>query len=240
MATGIEKTVRKGSTAELKAPQSDYERFLYSVSHDLQEPLRMITSFMKLFEAKAGDSISPEARQYLDYCFDNADKMKRMMGALVELSRVNRSSETLVKVDLNEVINDLFTMYSNELRMNEGVVEYDRLPEVIMAPSQAVQLLKVVIQNCFDFKSDRPLKISISAIDCGNFVEVTIKDNGKGINALYLDKMFEMFKKQSQNSEHTGSGLTIAREIVKRHGGTITLDSEEGKWTSVSFTLPKA
>lgn len=224
----------------LAQPNGDYERFLYSVSHDLQEPLRMVSSFLKLFEAKMAGNVPDDAKQYLDYCLENADRMKRMMGALVDLSRINRSQEDIVPVDLTGVLNDLFSMYSNEIRLNEGVVEYDDLPAVLMAPSQAVLLFKVIVQNCFDYRSERPLKIEVRTTDKGDFCEIMVKDNGKGINHLYLDKLFEMFKRFGQGTEHTGAGLTLAREIVKRYGGTITLDSKEGEWTAVKFTLPKA
>ena len=233
-------TLETRSNKVLAEPTGDYERFLYSVSHDLQEPLRMVSSFLKLFEAKAGDTVSDEAKEYLNYCLENADRIKRMMAALVDLSRVNRSQEEIVPVDLNGVLNDLFSMYSNEIRLNEGVVEYDELPAVMMAPGQAVQLFKALVQNCFDYRAERPLRIEVRTLVKGDFCEITVKDNGKGINPLYLDKLFEMFKRFGHGNDHTGAGLTLAREIVKRYGGTISLDSKEGEWTAVKFTLPKA
>lgn len=225
-------------TNTFNPPSGEYERFLYSVSHDLQEPLRMISSFLKLLEVKAGNDIAPEAKEFLDYSLMNAEKMKKMIYALVDLSRIGRSSEQAGPVQLTEILGDLEKMYGVDLQRESGTVSYDALPEVWMQPSHVIQLFKVLFQNALDNVSTRPLAISITAKPKGEFVEIAFKDNGVGMKSVYFDKVFELFKKVDQGSDKIGAGLAIAREIVRRNGGEISLSSEEGEGTELLFTLP--
>lgn len=226
------------TTKKLEAPTGDYEQFLYSVSHDLQEPLRMVNSFLKLLDGKVGESLDEDSRKYLDYTIENADRMKGMIYALVELSRVNRSSEQIESVDLNEVIMDLTGMFENNIVSHQAVISSTALPHVMMIPGQAVDLFKILLQNAFDNKGTRPLEIHISNKMVGDRVEISVKDNGIGIKPVYLDKVFEMFKRTDARSEKLGSGLAIAREIIKKYGGTILLESTQGVVTTFTFTLP--
>lgn len=219
-------------------PEGDYERFLFSVSHDLQEPLRMIASYLKLLEMKAGTDLSPEAQQFLKGGLQSADRMKDMIYALVELSRVGRNNEVPQGIDVNSALQDLSNMYSHELNQVGGKIVWDKLPNVKMVPSQMLELFKILIQNAIDNASDRSLEIRVSGKDLGDQVELTFADNGVGIKSVYLDKVFELFKKVDQRSANIGAGLAIAKEIIRKYEGEIRLTSDEGVGTAIVFTLP--
>lgn len=219
-------------------PEGDYERFLFSVSHDLQEPLRMIASYLKLLEMKAGTDLSPEAQQFLKGGLQSADRMKDMIYALVELSRVGRNNEVPQGIDVNSALQDLSNMYSHELNQVGGKIVWDELPNVKMVPSQMLELFKILIQNAIDNASDRSLEIRVSGKDLGDQVELTFADNGVGIKSVYLDKVFELFKKVDQRSANIGAGLAIAKEIIRKYEGEIRLTSDEGVGTAIVFTLP--
>jgi light-regulated signal transduction histidine kinase (bacteriophytochrome) len=226
------------SGRELRSPDGQYEQFLYSVSHDLQEPLRMITSFLKLLENVAGSDLNDDAKEYLNYGLENADRMKRMIYALVELSRVNRSTEPFEEIDMNSFISDIVKMYGTEMKHQGATIVRHEMPNVEASPTQMMQLFRGIIQNAFDnVDPKRSIQIDISGEVKGEFVEYRIEDNGRGINAVYLDKVFEIFKRIDPKSQKVGAGLAIAREIVKRHGGTINIESTEGVGTIVTFRL---
>lgn len=226
--------------AELGAPEGEYERFLYSVSHDLQEPLRMISSFLKLLEIKTQGALEDDARQYLNYSIEHAERMKRMIYALVELSRVARSDENVTSIDLNQVMEDLEAMFAHEIEKHNAVIEKAALPEVKMQGDHAVTLLKNLLQNSFDNASDRALRVTISAVELGDRTEVTYRDNGTGIKEVYLDKVFEMFKRVDPQSENIGAGLTIVREIIHKYSGEVRINSTFDEHTTVTFSLPRA
>lgn len=222
----------------LGAPDGDYEQFLYSVSHDLQEPLRMVNSFLKLLDGKSGDKLDDDSRKYLDFTIENANRMKGMIYALVELSRINRNTETAVELDLNEIIADLLGMFDTNIKRNNAVIECSELPKVKMIPSQAIDLFKILLQNAFDNQGAEPLALTISSKKIGDMVEIQLTDNGVGIKPVYLDKVFEMFKRTDAKSQKIGAGLAIAREITKKCGGAIQLKSTLNVGTTVIFTLP--
>lgn len=226
------------NTNELRTPEGEYEQFLYSVSHDLQEPLRMITSFLKLLENAAKDDLNDDAKEYLNYGLENADRMKRMIYALVELSRVNRSTESFEEIDMNSFTSDIVKMYGTEMKHQGATFVRNEMPNIEATPSQMMQLFRSVIQNAFDNADPaRPIQIDISGEEQGDFVEYRIADNGKGIPGVYINKVFGIFKRIDPKSTKIGAGLAIAREIVKRHGGTIDLKSTEGVGTIVTFRM---
>jgi light-regulated signal transduction histidine kinase (bacteriophytochrome) len=164
--------------------------------------------------------------------------MKGMIYSLVELSRINRSSEVASEIDLNEVIQDLLGMFHTNIKSSNAIVNSAQLPRVNMIASQAIDLFKILIQNTFDNIGPDPLELSISSKKKKDRVEITLTDNGVGIKPVYLDKVFEMFKRTDAKSQKLGAGLAIAREIIKKCEGTIWIESELGKGTSVIFTLP--
>lgn len=228
----------KMQTKALGTPTNEFERFVYIVSHDLNEPLRMMTSFMDLIDKKHGDSLPEEAQTYMRYCKENADKMKLMMRALVDYSRVGRNSEDVSEIIIGDLMEDLFDMYSCDLELINASVEYDNLPIVHAQPSLIIDLFKILFQNAFENKRSDHLHIKIASKTKDNYHEFCMEDNGKGIKSVYLDSVCEIFRKANQNTPNIGAGLAIAKAIVEKFGGTLRIDSEENKGTKVYFTLP--
>jgi light-regulated signal transduction histidine kinase (bacteriophytochrome) len=227
------------STREFTDSNSDHERFLYAVSHDLQEPLRMVTSFLRLLEAKAGDTLDEEAKRYLDMSMENADRMKQMIYALVDLSRVGRDEEPPVSIDLNTIINELRFVYTAQ-----GVpitLEADCAHAVCMSPTLAVRLLRILVENAVENRKPESLHVKITtAAESGGMLSVSVADDGKGMQPVYQDKVFDMFKRVGSAPGKIGAGLALARAIVQKYGGSIELKSQEGSGTIVSFTVPMA
>lgn len=224
--------------SNLAAPSNEFEQFVYIVSHDLNEPLRMMSSFLDLLNKKHGDNLPEEAKLYMNYCMENADKMKRMMRSLVDYSRVGRNSEDIVEIDLGTLMEDLFSMYSHELELSNATVEYNNLPTVKAQTSLIVDLFKILLQNSFENRRTDTLHIKVTAVQLDDKAEFCVSDNGKGIKSVYLDSVCEIFRKADKNSSNIGAGLAIAKAIVEKFGGCLRIESEEDKGTKVYFTLP--
>lgn len=223
----------------LSEPQGEHEKFLYTVSHDLQEPLRMVTSFLQLLDKKAGDQLNEEARNYLKMSVDNAERMKRMIHALVELSRVNRETEEPSAVDLSEILKELVEMYVNTRNQEvELTCEGDALAMIPLG--QAVQLLRILFENAVDNKAhDRSLMLNLYCLPAGcDRVSFKLEDNGIGMKEAFVPHVFDVFRQVKKNPERVGVGLTIARAIVERYGGHIVIESTEDQGTVVTFDLP--
>lgn len=228
----------KTSTKPLKTPTTEFERFVYIVSHDLNEPLRMMTSFLDLINKKHGDNLPEEARTYMGYCIENADKMKSMIRALVDYSRVGRNSEDITEIVLGDLMEDLFEMYSGDLELSNASVNYDNLPTVQAQPGLIIDLFKILFQNAFENKRADILQINITSKPLGAFHEFCMEDNGKGIKSVYLDSVCEIFRKADKSTSNIGAGLAIAKAIIEKFGGELRIESEENKGTKVYFTLP--
>lgn len=224
----------------LKPPGSDYEQFLYTVSHDLQEPLRMIGSFLKLLETKSKDCLCDDSQQYLQMGLENAEKMKGMIHALVDLSRVNRATDPEEVMELSEVLSNMQTMYQVEFDRHQATMHVEADLKVKMIPRQLITLFQKLIENAFQNSPQSGLQIYVIAKEVNGKAELRFSDNGRGIKELYADKVFEIFKKTDAPSERLGTGLSIVREIVKRYGGDIRVESVFGKGSTFIFSLPIA
>lgn len=228
-------------TPSLSDPQGEYEQFLYTVSHDLQEPLRMVTSFLHLLDKKAGDQLDDDARKYLNLSVENAERMKQMINALVDLSRVNRATEDAHAVDLCEILTELVALYKST-RSVEIELTCEAAEKVSMPPQQALQLIRILLDNAVDNKpTDQPLRLRLSCLPAGGErVTCTFEDNGAGMPELFTERVFDIFRQVRKNPSHIGAGLTIAKAIVVRQNGSISLESTEGQSTVVTFDLPGA
>lgn len=226
------------NTPAMKTPEGEYERFLYAVSHDLQEPLRMVTSFVKLLDNRIGADLDEEGRQYLDLAIENADRMKKMIYALVELSRVGRSTEPFEPIVMNDFVSDVIRMYSSDMKASGATIIRKQLPDCEAAPRQLMQLFRIIIQNAFENAApDRSLEIEISGEEDENGSLYHIRDNGSGIRDVYLDKVTELFHTVDRSSDRIGSGLAIAKAITQRHGGNLWVSSVENQGTVITFRL---
>lgn len=228
------------SKPQLSKPENDHERFLYAVSHDLQEPLRMVTSFLKLLEQKIGDQLDADARNYLDFTTENADRMKLMIHALVDLSRVGRDCEPEASIKLEEVFDDLSQMYAEELTATKGNMTFKVEHSVKASHGLLVKLIQILIENSLENASkERALYIEVnSKMVADNMIELSFSDNGVGIKSSYQSRVFDVFQRVGHKPGKIGAGLAIAKAIVEKFGGEISLESTEGCGTTVSIRLP--
>lgn len=223
---------------ELALPESDFDKFVYIVSHDLQEPLRMVCSFLKLLDTKFGDELNDEAKSYINYSVENAEKMKHMIYAMVDLSRVGRSTEENEEIDMNILVQDILTMQIGNISKSNAIIEMDDLPNIEGQPSLVFKMIRNIISNAFENRREVQFKLAIESIITEDHNIIRIRDNGCGINDVYLESVFDMFKKVDQQSEHIGAGLSIAKAIAQKMNGDICIESETNVGTHVDILLP--
>lgn len=225
---------------ELRRSNEELERFAYVASHDLQEPLRMVTSYLSLLEKKFSRELSPQAKEYMGFAVQGSIRMRELIDDLLRLSRINSQPFRPDSVDMNEVANIVVKDLHVAIGDAGAEVVLGSLPIVRADEPQMRQLLTNLISNAIKFHSDKPPRIEVSSIDYENDFVFSINDNGIGIDPQYQDKLFKMFSRLHTKDEYpgTGIGLAIAKKIVERHHGRIWFESEPGRGTTFYFTIP--
>ena len=228
-------------TSELKQSNEELERFAFIASHDLQEPLRMVASFLQLLKKRYHDELDETANQYINFAVDGADRMKKLISDLLEYSRVGVSNEDFTRVDLNLVMNDVTSLFQNSISSLGAKVEISPLPVVMGRRQQLLQLFQNLVSNALKYHGRETPQITIGCTGKGNFWEIFVKDNGIGIDPKFFEKIFIIFQRLHNKSEYsgTGIGLAICKRIVERHGGIIRVESEPGKGSTFFFTIHK-
>lgn len=226
---------------ELSESNAELERFAYVTSHDLQEPLRMVTSFLQLLEKRYKDKLDQKAHEYITYAVDGAERMKRLILDLLEYSRVNSSVIEKEDVNVNEVIEDLRLTYKNLLQETNGTINSEKLPLIKGNKTQILQLFQNLIGNAFKYRSERPPVIDISYKKDNNVYKFSVTDNGIGIDPKFFQKIFIIFQRLHKREQYsgTGIGLAICKKIVEKHGGRIWVASAPDHGSTFYFTVPK-
>ncbi len=226
---------------ELSESNAELERFAYVTSHDLQEPLRMVTSFLQLLEKRYKDKLDQKAHEYISYAVDGAERMKRLILDLLEYSRVNSSIIEKEDVNVNEVIEDLRLTYKNLLHETNGTINSENFPLIKGNKTQILQLFQNLIGNAFKYRSEKPPIIDISYKDDNNHYKFAVTDNGIGIDPKFFQKIFIIFQRLHKREQYsgTGIGLAICKKIVEKHGGKIWVTSAPDHGSTFYFTLPK-
>lgn len=224
---------------ELLRSNKELESFAYVASHDLQEPLRMITSFTQLLELHYGDKLDTTAKEYIEYATAGAKRMYELINSLLAYSRINKKEIDFKKVDINNVLDTVSKNLALKIREKQVKLTADPLPHVYGDQDQMVHLFQNLISNGIKFSRENPEIIVSSKISkhCCTF---SISDNGIGIDRQYFDKIFQIFQRlhQREKYEGTGIGLAICKRIVERHGGRIWIESQPGNGSTFFFTLP--
>lgn len=230
----------KSKLEELSRSNAELEQFAYVSSHDLQEPLRMISSYLQLLQKRYQGNLDEKADKYIYFAVDGAARMQVLINDLLEFSRVTtRAKEpepTNCEFILNQVQSDL-EIYAKE---NKATISHDPLPEVMADSSQLGQVFQNLIANGIKFHGEEAPKIHISVEKKEREWLFSVHDNGIGIDPQYSEKIFEVFKRLHKKEDYpgTGIGLAICKKIVERHGGRIWVESELGKGATFYFTLP--
>jgi len=227
--------------SELAASNAELERFAYIASHDLQEPLRMVSSFLQLLQKRYGGQLDSKADQYIHYAVDGAERMKALIMDLLEYSRVGTAKEGFGKVDVNNVLTEVSEVFHEKIISAQASVDIGPMPCVWGDKVQVSQLFQNLLSNALKYHSDQPPAIVIRAKEEPNSWQFSIEDNGIGIESQFFDKIFIIFQRLHNKSEYsgTGIGLAICKKIVERHGGKIWVESAPEKGSTFYFTISK-
>lgn len=226
----------------LATSNAELEQFAFVASHDLQEPLRMITSFLALIERKYGDKLDKKGHSYIRYAKDGAKRMRQIILDLLDFSRVGKAEIETTLVDLNEIITVVLSLNSKIIEEKDAQISCDKLPSVQAVYSQMQQLFQNLIHNALNYqKPDQKPEIQIYCEETPEEWIINIRDNGIGVDKEYQEKIFQIFQRLHSNEEYsgTGVGLAICKKIVEENGGSIGVNSEEGKGSTFYFTLKK-
>jgi PAS domain S-box-containing protein len=226
---------------QLKRSNEELEQFAYVASHDLQEPLRMITSFTQLFARKYEDLLDEKARSYVDFIVDGGERMQGLLNDLLMFSRVDRKGERFETCNVGSAAENALKNLSHRIEEMDAQVSVEKLPILTADKTQLMQLFQNLIGNALKFHGENRTIIKVSCEELESEWKFAIADNGIGIEPAYQKRIFEVFQRLHGRDKYegTGIGLAICKKIVGRHGGSIWVVSEPGQGSTFFFTLPK-
>ena len=229
------------SIAELKRSNTDLEQFAYVASHDLQEPLRMVSSYTQLLAQRYRDQLDADANDFIDFAVDGAHRMQALIDDLLEFSRVGTKGMPFDAVDMNEVVQRVERDLQLRLEETNGTLTYDTLPPVQGDEIQLQQLLQNLVTNSLKFRGDAPPRVHVSASEHEGGWRFEVQDNGIGIPPEQADRIFVIFQRLHSRERYTGNGigLSIGKRIVERHSGSIWVEPRPEGGSVFCFTLPK-
>jgi light-regulated signal transduction histidine kinase (bacteriophytochrome) len=231
----------KQSNDNLARSNEELEQFAYVASHDLQEPLRMVASYVQLLERRYKDKLDQDAIDFIHYAVDGATRMKTLINDLLMYSRVGTRGKSFEKINLSSVVKETIGTLKHLIDENMANVTCGDLPEVWADKGQMGQLFQNLIQNAIKYRGDAAPDIQISAVEENDEWRFSVTDNGQGIDPQFFDRIFIIFQQLQSKGADTGNGigLAVCKKIVERHKGRIWLASELGKGTTFYFTLPR-
>lgn len=225
---------------ELLRSNKSLEQFAYVASHDLQEPLRMVSSFTQLLEKKYNDKLDNDGREFIGFAVAGAKRMFDLVNGLLSYARIQTKAGQFVEVNMQNILGKVRENLALQIFEKKAEISYDGLPDVVADENQMLQLMQNLIGNAIKFSDSAP-RVKILTEENKSFYIFSVKDEGIGIEPQYFEKIFLIFQRLLPRNEYegTGIGLAICRNIVERHGGKIWVESEYGKGSTFSFTLPK-
>jgi signal transduction histidine kinase len=231
------------NSKKIEMSNKELEQFAYVASHDLQEPLRMITGFLSRLEDKYSEKLDGKAKQYIHFAMDGAKRMRTLILDLLEFSRVGKHEEKLQEIELMDLLFGLKQVFESQLQETGGdIILPKSLPAIKGYPYPLRQIFQNLISNAIKYhREGLPPQVEIHFEESGKFWQFSVKDNGIGIEDEYREKIFEIFHRLRQNNmlKGTGIGLAIVKKNVAHLGGEITLVSTPGKGSTFYFTVPK-
>jgi PAS domain S-box-containing protein len=225
----------------LARSNAELEQFAYVVSHDLQQPLGMISSYLELLNTSVDDSLNDDSREYLDRVVRGADRMQEMVDAVLGYARVDTRGSDFAAVDLTAILDMVVDELGEAIEAVNATITHDDLPTVVADSAQLHQLLHNLLTNAIKFVGARPPRIHLSAVQDDSAWKVSVRDNGIGMEPDTAERIFVMFQRLHTQDEYpgTGIGLAICKRIVERHGGRIWVESQPHRGSMFVFTLPK-
>ncbi|HAC14442.1 MAG TPA: hypothetical protein DCE78_00640 [Bacteroidetes bacterium] len=227
---------------ELHRSNADLEQFAYVASHDLQEPLRMISSFLTLLKKRYDRQLDEKAHQYINFAYNGAARMRQILLDLLAFSKLGSKDHQVENVSLDVVLNEVCKLLRQPIIESGATVHFENLPIIETKRTPLVQMFQNLINNAIKYKKDNVLPmINISATENDEEWTISVADNGIGIEKEYYERIFVIFQRLHNQEEYggTGMGLAIVKKIVGNLGGKIWVESELGKGSTFYFTLPK-
>jgi PAS domain S-box-containing protein len=227
--------------AELERSNKELELFAYVASHDLQEPLRMVSSYTQLLERRYSAKLDDDAREFIGYAVDGATRMQRLINDLLDFSRVGTRAKPMEPTDVAELLGNVRANLSVAIEETGALVTNDFMPVVTADAGQLGQLLQNLIGNALKFRNGGCPHVHVRAVETPYHWEFSVSDNGIGIEKQYFDRIFVIFQRLHTKGDYpgTGIGLALCKRIVERHGGKIWVESTPKEGSTFSFTLPK-
>ena len=241
-AVGIHDGQARTRKRELEESNERLEQFAYAASHDLQEPLRMVSSYLRLLERQYGDELDEDAEEFIAYAVGGADRMRDMIDGLLAYSRVETQGEPFEPVDLDAVLDDVRDDMRVTIEEHDAEITVDPLPRVEGDAGQLRQLFQNLLENALEYSGDDPPRVHVAADRNGDECTISVRDEGIGIDPDDQERIFEVFQRLHSREEHPGSGIGLAlcQRIAERHGSRIGVDSEPGEGSTFSVALSTA
>ncbi|MDP4224541.1 MAG: PAS domain S-box protein [Bacteroidota bacterium] len=239
MKEGSERALFK-LNEELARSNKELEQFAYVTSHDLQEPLRMVSSFTQMLAERYGDKLDADARDYIKFAVDGSKRMYELINGLLAYSRVRSKGDYFTEVDINEVLEEVLRNISLSIKKRKAEIKIGIMPLIRADRNQMIQVFQNLVSNSIKFSKGIP-KISITSKEQEDNYLFSVEDNGIGIDSQYYERIFQIFQRLVTRDEYegTGIGLSICKRIVERHGGKIWVKSKPGKGSTFLFTIKK-
>ena len=230
------------SNRELAHSNNELQQFAYATSHDLREPLRMVSNYVALLSKRFKDKLDEDGIQFIKYAEDGAVKAQRLIRELLEFSRIGTKGKPFDLCDLNHVLAGALNNLKPVIEESSALIVSDPLPTVNADGSQISQLFQYVIDNALKYRGQQPPSIKVECLEDDSQFAISVSDNGIGIDSRYFDRIFKIFQRLHLSNEYsgTGMGLAIAKRIVDRHRGSIWVESIAGKGSTFHFTIPKS
>ncbi|WP_254832522.1 PAS domain-containing sensor histidine kinase [Haloglomus salinum] len=231
----LERTVDR-----LERTNAELEQFAYVASHDLQEPLRMISSYLDLLELEYEDALDEAAHEYIEYAVDGADRMREMIDDLLAFSRVQTREEEFEPRSVEAVLEEARDNLAVAISESDATISHDDLPTLAVDDHQLRQLFQNLLDNAISYAGDEPPRVHVAATEHDDRWEFAVEDEGVGIPEAEQDRIFDIFMRGAGTEDGgSGIGLAICKRVVENHGGRIWVESDPGEGTTVRFTLAK-
>lgn len=233
---------RKEAIKTLTTANANLQQFASVASHDMQEPLRMVTSFLTLLRSRYGGDLDAKASEYIEFAIDGAQRMGRLIRSLLDIARIDHGEVALQEVSADLAFEEARKNLQQVVIETSATVECGRLGAVYADRDMLIRLFQNLLGNALKYvvKGQRP-RVQIEAIDQSGMRAIRIKDNGVGVSPADQERIFDAFERVHGRGEYsgTGLGLAICKGIVQRHGGTLTIESEPGNGSTFIITLPR-
>ena len=236
-----EVAAREEMQEALLRSNAELEQLAYVASHDMQEPLRMVASYLQLVAQRYKGQLDADADEFIGYAVDGAKRMQALINDLLAYSRVGTKARPFERTDCNKVIETALANLRVAIKESGAHVTHDDLPTIMGDGTQLVQLFQNLIGNALKFRGSEPVRVHVGVEAADGHWRFSVRDNGIGIAPEYHQRIFVMFQRLHGRGEYpgTGIGLAICKKIVERHGGTVWVESQPGHGSNFKFTIAR-